>query len=164
MNKPTLTSQEIALPLYDFLHKMPIWSLSKTLKEELKKYRRNVIQPAGAPLLILLHERRPSYEDMVKKLLEEDMQIFLRAVEPGNNNSEEDVAKRSNEEIYRGRPYLKLFNQLDADVAEQKKIGNNTAAGDNNPTITGAPAPAREVAPGLLQKIWQFFDVPVTEK
>jgi len=156
--------QEIAIPLYDFLHKTPVWSLSKTLKEELQKYRRNVIQPASAPLLILLHERRPSYEERVKKLLEEDMQNFLTAVEPGNNNLEEDVVKRSNTEIYRGRPYLKLFHQLDADVKEQMKFGNNTAAENNNQTMTGAPAPAREVAPVLLQKIWKFFDVQVTEK
>ena len=55
--------EEIEFPLYDFLHKTPIWSLSTTLKEELAKYKRNVIQPAVTPLWILIIERGPSYEE-----------------------------------------------------------------------------------------------------
>jgi hypothetical protein len=49
--------EEIDFPLYDFLHKTPIWSLSTTLKEELAKYKRYVIQPAVTPLWILIIER-----------------------------------------------------------------------------------------------------------
>jgi len=60
--------EEIEFPLYDFLHKTPIWSLSTTLKEELAKYKRNVIQPAVTPLWILLIERAPSYEENMERV------------------------------------------------------------------------------------------------
>jgi hypothetical protein len=82
--------EEIKFPLYDFLHKTPIWSLSTTLKEELAKYKRNVIQPAVTPLWILLIERAPSYEEnmeRVNKMLDEDIKNFQILTKLGKNES-----------------------------------------------------------------------------
>jgi hypothetical protein len=72
--------EEIDFPLYDFLHKTPIWLLSTTLKEELAKYKRYVIQPAVTPLWILIIERGPSYGDnmeRVQKLLDEERRLEM---------------------------------------------------------------------------------------
>ena len=92
--------EEIKFPLYDFLHKTPIWSLSTTLKEELAKYKLNVIQPALTPWWILKFKRGPSYDEnmeMVKKNFEEDTKIFQEYFQPGPNKSEKSVPKTSNE-------------------------------------------------------------------
>jgi hypothetical protein len=90
--------EEIEFPLYDFLHKTPIWSLSTTLKEELAKYKRNVIQPAVTPLWILLIERAPSYEENMERV----------------NKTR--------------TPFPSRFQQIEVYVAQQQALGKTTAA------------------------------------
>jgi hypothetical protein len=55
------------LPLYYCLHKRAVWSLSMTLKEELAKYKSNIIKPAFLPLYIFLHEMYEKRSKEVRK-------------------------------------------------------------------------------------------------
>jgi hypothetical protein len=107
--------EEIDLPLYDFLHKTPIWSLSTTLKEELAKYKRYVIQPAVTPLWILKIERGPSYEEIWERV---------------EKSLEEDTSTR----------YQKRSQLLEVYVAEQQALGKTTAAEIYNAYKANDPA------------------------
>ena len=82
-------SVERDFPLYDFLHKTPVWSLSTALKEELAKYKSNIIQPAVLPLYIFLHETRPRYEEVMKnseKSYEEQINNVLTSFQAGKKH------------------------------------------------------------------------------
>ena len=91
--------EEIDFPLCDLLDKTPIWSLSTTLKEELAKYKLNVIQPALTPWWILKFKRGPSYDEnieRVEKNFEEDIKNSQEYCQPGQNKSEKPMQKTSN--------------------------------------------------------------------
>ena len=123
--------EEIEFPLYDFLHKTPIWSLSTTLKEELAKYKRNVIQPAVTPLLILLIERAPSYEENMKrvnKMLDEDITNFQILTQPGQNESGKNLENITFEARSTRTPFQSRFQQIEVYVAQQQALGKTTAA------------------------------------
>jgi hypothetical protein len=123
--------EEIEFPLYDFLHKTAIWSLSTTLKEELAKYKRNVIQPAVTPLLILLIERAPSYEEnmeRVNKMLDEDIKNFQILTKPGKNESGKNLENITFEARSTRTPFQSRFQQIEVFVAQQQALGKTTAA------------------------------------
>jgi hypothetical protein len=119
--------EEIDFPLYDFLHKTPIWSLSTTLKEELAKYKRYVIQPAVTPLWILIIERGPSYEE-----------AFVGPRNPRICQYNLDRQRRGKQvNVPKIRPYIKTSKLRELSEADQQ--GTTTTAEIDNNLRANAP-------------------------